>query len=149
MEEHIFKPLDMNHSTFRQPLPNHLINSLAGSYSYKAGSNFTLWPHFEFVQGTPVGGMSSSAKDMAKFLLANLSPDLGGILKEETVQKFHSTLFRPHPSVNGMAHGMIEMSTNGQRILGHGGDLIYHHSVSVCVCVHPQRGLWSLCVQCS
>ena len=93
-----------------------------------------------------MGGMSSSAKDMAKFLLANLSPDLGGILKEETVQKFHSTLFRPHPSVNGMAHGMIEMSTNGQRILGHGGDLIYHHSVSVYVCVHPQRGLWSLCV---
>jgi CubicO group peptidase (beta-lactamase class C family) len=96
IEEHIFKPLGINCSTCRQPVPGELEKALAKSYSY-VSNNFTEWPHFKFVQGAPAAGMSSPASDMAKFLIAQLSLDCRGILKEETVKKFHSTLFRSDP----------------------------------------------------
>jgi hypothetical protein len=37
-------------------------------------------------------------------------------------------IFSHEPRIAGMAYGFYEMDLNGQRGVGHGGDLIYHHS---------------------
>ncbi|MFS0824758.1 serine hydrolase domain-containing protein [Bacillus sp. 1P02SD] len=121
VEENIFKPLGINHSTFQQPLPTELSTNLAQAYryidgEYKEGS-------FEFVPG-PAGGMSTTAKDMAKFMQAYLA---GGsfngkrILEEDTVQHMFQQQFTHHDQLDGMALGFIEKTMNGKRILFHGG----------------------------
>ncbi|THE09661.1 class C beta-lactamase-related serine hydrolase [Bacillus timonensis] len=121
VEEKIFKPLDMNQSTFQQPLPTEHSTSLAQAYRYidgefKEGS-------FEFVPGA-AGGMSSTANDMAKFMQAYLE---GGsfngerILEEDTVQHMFQQQFTHHDQLDGMALGFIEKTMNGKRILHHGG----------------------------
>lgn len=122
VEENIFKPLDMNHSTFQQPLPTELSTNLAQAYRYidgefKEGS-------FEFVPG-PAGGMSSTANDMAKFMQAYLA---GGthngerILEEDTVQHMFQQQFTHHDQLDGMALGFIEKTMNGKQILHHAGN---------------------------
>ncbi len=38
VEENIFQPLNMNNSTFRQPLPDNLNDDLANAYKYAGGA---------------------------------------------------------------------------------------------------------------
>ncbi|MBS4202174.1 serine hydrolase [Bacillus sp. FJAT-49732] len=121
VEQNIYKPLEMGHSTFRQPLPAELSNNLAHGYRYVNGEFHE--GKFEYVPEA-AGSMSSTASDMAKFMNAYLkSGNLNGnrILKEETVQKMFQQQFSHHPSLDGMALGFIEKTANGQRILFHGG----------------------------
>lgn len=128
VDERIFKPLGMNHSTFRQPLPVALQSYASEGYAYNG--NTTVRRDYEIVQGVPAGAASSSAWDMAKFLLAHLSPDRSMIFKEQkTLELFHTTLYRPNPRAKGVAHGLMELDFNDQQVLGHGGDTIYFHSL--------------------
>src|SRR5580692_9762439 len=61
VEKHIFVPLDMKHSSFRQPLPADLVPLM--SKGYKLGSDE---PHaFEIIGPAPAGSLASSAEDMA------------------------------------------------------------------------------------
>ncbi|MEH7238557.1 serine hydrolase domain-containing protein [Bacillus sp. JJ1562] len=121
VEENIFKPLDMNYSTFGQPLPKELSTNLAQAYRYIDGE--FQEGSFEFVPGA-AGGMSSTAIDMAKFMQAYLE---GGsfngerILKEDTVQQMFQQQFTHYAQLDGMALGIMEKTMNGKRILHHGG----------------------------
>ena len=129
IETYIFAPLSMAHSTFRQPLPAELANHLAKSYSYTG----------EFVEGSftypnllPAATMSSTAHDMANFILAHLQNGRIGdsqILKPETVSLMHTHLFSNDERLDGYAYGFIEETVNGKRILWHGGDIENWHSV--------------------
>jgi hypothetical protein len=79
----------------------------------------------------PAGSLSSSAADMARFMLAHLQEGQLGdarILRPETARLMHSRLFALDPAANGMCYGFYEESRNGQRIIGHGGDTVYFHS---------------------
>ena len=127
IDEHIFKPLGMNHSTFAQPLPASLTPLM--SNGYRLGSD-TPNP-FETISPVPAGSMSSTATDMARFAIAHLGDGQLGdarILKPETARLMHSRLFALDDASNGMAHGFYEESRNGHRIIGHGGDTVYFHS---------------------
>ncbi|MEH7379202.1 serine hydrolase domain-containing protein [Bacillus sp. JJ1533] len=121
VETYIFKPLEMNNSTFQQPVPKELSTNLAQSYRYIDGE--FREGKFEFVPG-PAGGMSSTAADMAKFMQAYLE---GGsfngkrILKEDTIQHMLQQQFTHHGQLDGMTLGFMEKTINGQRILHHGG----------------------------
>ncbi len=129
VENHIFEPLGMDHSTFVQPLPAALAADMAGGYNYLEGSY--LEGGFEFVRGTPAGALSSTAIDMARFMIAHLQGGRYGdarILEEETVERMHSRLFAAHPEVSGMAHGFMESTINGERVITHGGDTFLFHS---------------------
>lgn len=128
VEEHIFIPLGMQSSTFRQPVPEPLAQRLAAGYRYTEGRY--LLGSFEFCQLYPAGSLSTSASDMAKFMLAHLSGGPGGqnILSPESRQLMHSQSFAHHPELPGMAHGFIEMQMNGRRIIAHGGDTFLFHS---------------------
>ena len=127
VDENILKPLNMTHSTFRQPLPTGLAPSMSSGYrlaSDQAGE-------FEIVNAFPAGSLSSSATDMAQFMIAHLQDGKLGeaqILKPETVRLMHSRLFALDDAANAMCYGFYEETSNGQRIIGHGGDTIYFHS---------------------
>ncbi len=125
--ENILKPLKMAHSTFTQPLPAELAPFM--SSGYRLGSDSAQ--SFEVVNPYPAGSLSSTATDMAQFMMAQLQDGQLGdakILKPETARLMHSRLFALDNAANAMCYGFYEESHNGQRIIGHGGDTIYFHS---------------------
>ena len=127
VQNHIFKPLGMTHSTFDQPLPADMAPNM--SNGYKLGSEKA--EPFETVTPAPAGSLSSSAVDMAQFIIAHLQNGKYGdtqILKPETAQQMHSRLFGLDPAANAMAYGFYEETRNGHRIIGHAGDTECFHS---------------------
>lgn len=127
IDENIFKPLGMTHSTFDQPLPKSLAAQM--SKGYRSASDGPK--PFEAVGPGPAGALTSSATDMAMFMTAHLQ---GGqyagarILRPETVTLMHSRLYTLNPAANGMAYGFYEESRNGHRIIAHSGDTEAFHS---------------------
>ena len=125
--ENILQPLKMAHSTFAQQLPSQLAPLM--SSGYRLGSD-SAGP-FEVVNPFPAGSLSSTAEDMAQFMIAHLQNGQFGdvrILKPETARLMHSRLFALDDAANAMCYGFYEESRNGHRIIGHGGDTIYFHS---------------------
>lgn len=127
IEKNIFQPLDMQHSTFRQPLPDSLKPLMSDGYKLASGKPLP----FEIVVPAPAGALSATAEDMSHFMLAHLQ---GGeyngrrILQPTTVNLMHSRQYAPNSATNGMCLGFYQETRNGQRIIGHGGDTIYFHS---------------------
>ncbi len=129
VEEKIYSPLEMNYSTFRQPVPSALEAYSANGYTYRNGAFEAQG--FEYDPAIADGAMSTSAVDMAHFMIAHLQNGQYGerrILQEETAKKMHSRIFAHDPRIPGMAHGFYEVDFNGQRGIAHGGDLMYFHS---------------------
>ncbi len=130
VEKYIFDPLGMTMSTFREPLPENLSPFMSKGYTFKRG--VFVEHDFELFNGLyPAGSMSSTAIDMAKFMIAHLQNGHLGekrILQEETARLMHSRLFSAHPRLDGNAHGFWEKTWNGLRMIEHGGDTIYFHS---------------------
>jgi CubicO group peptidase (beta-lactamase class C family) len=126
IEKYIFSPLGMAYSSFRQPLPANLAPGM--SYGYNFYQELYLKCGFEYVRDSPAGGMTSTAADMAQFMLAHLqNGQLGAdrILSEKTAQQMHSRLFSADPRLPGVAYGFMEDSLNGQRLLIHAGDTTF------------------------
>lgn len=127
VQENIFKPLGMVHSTFAQPLPPNLKPLMSDGYDLGSGH----LKQFEGVEPAPAGALSSSATDISHFMIAHLQDGKFGdaqILRPETVQQMHGRQKGFHPELNAMALGFYEETRNGHRIIGHGGDTIYFHS---------------------
>jgi CubicO group peptidase (beta-lactamase class C family) len=128
VEENIFSPLGMQHSSFRQPLPGHLASSMARSYRWVEGA---YQPgDFEYMQ-EPEGSLSSSAADMARFMLANLqggSADGGRLLGEQTLSLMHTPHLTRRPQQGGMALGFMEGTYNEHHTLFHGGSTMIFDS---------------------
>ncbi|HJQ69015.1 MAG TPA: serine hydrolase domain-containing protein [Blastocatellia bacterium] len=127
VDANIFRPLGMTHSTFVQPLPENLAPNM--SNGYQLGSDDPK--PFEVVNVFPAGSLSSSASDMARFMIAHLGEGKFGearILRPETARLMHSRLFALDDAANAMAYGFYEESRNGHRIIGHGGDTMWFHS---------------------
>lgn len=127
IEANIFKPLGMTHSTFVQPLPTSLAPHMSNGYQLASDAP----KPFEVVNAFPAGSLSSTASDMARFMIAHLQEgQFGGaqILRPETVRLMHSRLFALDDAAHAMAYGFYEESRNGRRIIGHGGDTQYFHS---------------------
>jgi CubicO group peptidase (beta-lactamase class C family) len=128
VEQRIFTPLGMTQATLRTPLPKAFAPSLSRGYVLGSGEP----GDFEVVNGYPAGSQSASAIAMTQFMMAFLNAgELGGqrILKPETVGMMLNTMTAYDPRQNGIALGFIEDSRNGLRILGHGGDTVYFHSM--------------------
>jgi CubicO group peptidase (beta-lactamase class C family) len=127
IDTHIFKPLGMIHSTFVQPLPADLKPLMSNGYFTASDP-----PHpFEVIWEAPAGALSTTADDIAHFMIAHLeNGQYNGatILRPETVTLMHSRQFGFAPALNHMCLGFYESSLNGHRIIGHGGDTIYFHS---------------------
>jgi CubicO group peptidase (beta-lactamase class C family) len=128
VETYLFQPLSMVHSTFRQPIPPALEGQLAEAYSY---SGEYVPGSFAYVNLTPAGAMSSTAHDMANFMIAHLQEgkfEGKQILQPETVGQMHRRLFSNDERLDGTAHGFFEWNFNGRRVLWHSGDIGNWHS---------------------
>ncbi|MBN8734785.1 MAG: beta-lactamase family protein [Xanthomonadales bacterium] len=128
IQRHILEPLDMHHSTFAQPLPASLAPLLAKGYA--SASDGDAQP-FELANPAPAGAMTSSALDMANFMIAQLQDGRFGdtrILSQQTAELMHSPQHTSAPGLNGFDLGFYQENRNGQRIIGHGGDTVVFHS---------------------
>jgi len=130
IDKNIFQPLDMKRSTFKEPLPENLAPDMEVSYRRKNG-RYMPEP-FEFISNFgPAGSLSSTATDMAHFMIAHLQLGRYGdhrILEEDTARRMHSQLYTADPRLPGMDYGFYQSDIYGQHAIGHGGDTIYFHS---------------------
>lgn len=140
VEKNIFEPLGMDRSTFREPLPERLAPDMAVGYKREGGryvaGDFELISNF-----APAGSMSSTATDMARFMIAHLAHGRYGdarILEEETAGRMHSRIYTLDPRLPGVAHGFYEMSIGDLRIIGHAGDTLFFHSQLALI---PEHGV--------
>ncbi|EKE79956.1 serine hydrolase domain-containing protein [Idiomarina xiamenensis] len=130
VQRHIFEPLAMHNSSFEEPLPETIRANMVKGYIREQGV-LSEQP-FEMIDSfSPAGAMSSSANDMARFMLAHLNNgvlDGQRILQADTAQLMHSPLFHGDERLSGMAYGFYEEHINGHRLIGHGGDTMQFHS---------------------
>jgi CubicO group peptidase (beta-lactamase class C family) len=124
---HILVPLGMRHATFLQPLPVALAADISNGYLSGSDSSSP----FEFVELRPAGGLSASASDMARFMIAHLEDGAFGgnrILKPETVMLMHGEAFQADPALPGMGLGFWHLDRGGHVIVAHTGDTVLFHS---------------------
>jgi len=130
IEKNIFERLSMSQSSFREPLPEALAPDMAVGYRWKNGLYEPGF--FEYISGFgPAGALSSTATDMANFMIAHLQLGRFGdrrILEEATARQMQSRLFTADPRLPGMAHGFYESDVRGQHVIGHAGDTMFFHS---------------------
>ncbi len=127
IEKHIFAPLDMEHSSFRQPLPAKLVPLMSKGYPLASEEPRP----YEIIGPAPAGSLASSGEDMAHFMIAHLQ---GGeyhgnrILKAETAEMMHNSPLTMLPPLNRMELGFFETNINGREVIGHLGDTDYFHT---------------------
>jgi len=127
LEHHIFEPLDMRHSTFRQPLPPALAPLMSKGYRVASGDP----EPFEFIGPVPAGSMSAPAEDMAHFMIAQLQDgEYHGnrILRADTAARMHDSPLTMLPPLNRMELGFFETNVNGREVIAHLGDTEWFHT---------------------
>jgi CubicO group peptidase (beta-lactamase class C family) len=146
IQEHIFDPLGMAHSTTQSPIPQDLRAQASVGYTYEDG-DFQAFPDYTAQPALwPSGAHQATVTDMARFMIAHLQDgrysdaNTAGarILKETTARQMHSTAYTPDPRLLGAAYGFADMSDNGQRTLGHTG---YFPPMSSLLLLLPEQNL--------
>jgi CubicO group peptidase (beta-lactamase class C family) len=130
IEQRILKPLGMDHTLVRQPAEDQLPADVSKGYKWEGGQ--FEGKGFEYVPVAPAGCISTTATDAAKFMLAHLNDGGLGerrILKPETARRMREPLFRHNPKAGAMCYGFMELERNGKRLVGHGGDTLWFHSL--------------------
>jgi CubicO group peptidase (beta-lactamase class C family) len=146
IEDEILMPLGMTHTTFREPhpakaglpgpMPARLMGDISDGYRWTP-TGFSL-RDYEFIgQIAPAGAASSTAGDMARYMLMQLGGgQLAGvqIYGPVTAQAFRTPLRKTPVGVNGWAHGfMVFDLPGGHRGYGHGGATLSFFSNMVVV----------------
>lgn len=141
VERHIFAPLRMTRSTFRQPLPERLQPLMATGYQRASGEPVP----FEIVGPAPAGSMSATGTDMARFMMAHLNEgELDGqrILRPETARQMHSEALTIIPPLDRMLLGFFETDINGRDVIAHLGDTTAFHT-SLHLFLDEETGLYA------
>ena len=134
IEEEILGPARMTRTTFREPhpakagLPAPMPAALAADVSDGfrwSGTGFQRRA-FEYVeQVAPAGAASSTAGDMARYMLLQLaggSLEGVGVYGPATAQAFRTPVRPTPPGVNGWAHGLVVATLpGGFKAYGHDG----------------------------
>jgi CubicO group peptidase (beta-lactamase class C family) len=136
VQEHIFAPLGMTHSSFYQPVQKPLTDLPSQGYRES-----TLKPPVGFEIFNPVGagGVSSSAADMGRFgqaLLNGGELDGARILKPESLAQMWIPQLHASDKLPPICMGFYQTWRNSLRWIGHSGDLIAFHSLFF---VEPQQ----------
>lgn len=127
IDQHIYAPLQMTHSTFRQPLPATLEPLMSKGYEFASKKP----QPYELVEPAPAGSMAATGTDMAHFMIAHLTDGTysgGRILQPATLAAMHARQAGWPDAMPGFALGFYEESRHGHRIIGHAGDTQYFHS---------------------
>ncbi|WP_307793773.1 serine hydrolase domain-containing protein [Actinotalea soli] len=130
VDQNVLAPAGMTSSTFAQPLPDGLAARVAQGYPTSDDAPIP----FEMVGTPPAGALSSTATDMARFMLAHLGHPTG----EEILSDATRELMR-EPALDAstlgslasgprMGLGWFDESRHGRAVVGHGGDTTAFHS---------------------
>src|SRR5690606_9583173 len=130
IQEHILSPVGMVHGTAQSPIPPHMHAHAATGYTYAAGAHEAFPDYLGPPALVPGSGISASATDMARFMIAHLQNGASAgatrgearILKEATAQQMHSTVYTHDPRLLGTAYGFFDF----KRLVAHAvyGNLI-------------------------
>jgi CubicO group peptidase (beta-lactamase class C family) len=128
VERHILAPLNMQHTTFVQPLPARFRGQAALGYT---AASAPARP-YEFVVTAPAGSVAATADDMTRFMLAQLQLgqfDGRQILRADTALLMQTPSETPvFPNFSTIAHGFFYEHRNGRLMIGHGGDTLFFHT---------------------
>lgn len=130
IDRHIFQPLGMTRSTFREPLPQSWQTDVAIGYEWKDG-RFEAQPAELIYNIAPAGSLYSTGADMARFVEAHLQDGRLGdarILQADTAKRMRTRLAANSPGLPGIGHGFLETRASNPRIIGHGGNTGEFHS---------------------
>jgi CubicO group peptidase (beta-lactamase class C family) len=146
IEDEILNPLGMAHTTFREPhppkaglpapMPDRLVPDVSDGYRWTPVGFEKR--DYEFIgQVAPAGGASSTAGDMARYMLMQLGGgQVGGaaVYGPTTAQAFRTPLRKTPAGINGWAHGfMVFNLPGGHPGYGHGGATLSFFSNMVVV----------------
>lgn len=130
VEENVLDPLSMESTSTAQPPAPELRERLATGYDVEGGEPVAR--PFEYFDDAPAGSVSTTATDMADFMISHLQNGRYGdasILDEDTAKGMQRTHFKHHPRLDGMAYGFSEQTLNGERTIQHGGNLEQFHAM--------------------
>ena len=134
IEDEILMPLAMTHTTFREPhpvkaglpgpMPARLVGDISDGYRWTP-TGFAR-RDYEFIgQLAPAGAASSTAADMARYMLMQLGDGRLGdvtIYGPTTARAFRTPQRKTPLGINGWAHGLMVFDLpGGHRGYGHGG----------------------------
>jgi CubicO group peptidase (beta-lactamase class C family) len=149
IQKHLLDPLGMQHTTFRELLPEDdpravwaaLAEDFSTGFQYQsAGGSAPRRPEY-ISNGAPAGAGSSDAADMATWMQMLLNDgEVAGhrVLDPITFQEMVTPNFRNAPAVHAIAHGFFVGRYGCYRSLEHDGDTLWFHSNMV---VLPQAGI--------
>lgn len=129
-QSRIFTPLGMTDTNIREELPLEIRSRLAKGYTYDGIQNVATLD--EIIIMAPAGAITSTAPDIAKFMMAYLQSGTYGnttILSRKAADLMHTRAFSNDPRVAGMALGFYEQFYNGKRAIAHSGDTTTFHSL--------------------
>lgn len=151
MEQDITGPLGMTRTTFRDaypprkdlpaPMPARLARDVSKGYFW-TGSRFVERPYEYVSQVSAAGGASSTASDMARYMMMLLNGGrLDGVtlFNDQTAAGFRKVERRALPGAGGFARGFIEYRLpGGRKGYGHDGATLTFRSNMTLV---PDLGL--------
>ncbi len=140
MEERIFQPLDMRRTFYSTSKAKSDPNHAMGRWFWKGKPVYEYYDFGRIIN--PHGGISTTANDMAKWMLLNLSEGSANgvqIIQSPTLREIQSTQI---PAVTwnrdefiplGSAMGWETMVFRGELILHHNGGVPGFHSVTILI----------------
>lgn len=135
VQENIFRPLGMTHTTLAQPEPDPIAQALAPGYRLQNGRQIRA-EGAKYGHMPPHGaGFRSTATDMAAFMLAQLTGG-GAVLKPDSVRLMQSRHFGNAEGTAGMGYGFQEYTRNGRRLLVHRGNIPGYFAIMALI---PER----------
>ena len=125
LQDEILTPLSMTHTTLKGPkiMSEAQRAALAKGYSSRAGVYVNDEP-LQIGPYAPAGAMSSSAGDMARWMLAHLGAgthDGVQLMSPQTHALMLTRAFDDRPGGADMAHGFMSIPYHGVSTFGHGG----------------------------
>jgi len=120
MSDLLFDPLGMENTTYVQPLPVDIFDSLAVGYGWNySKQRFDTVPH-DYARMSPGIALVTNGDDMGAYLqmlLNNGSLHGNQILEDEALEMLLTRQGAAHPFSRGWSYGFVENTFSGRRVL--------------------------------
>ncbi len=127
IEQHIFQPLGMKSSSFRQPVPDVLAGQVAKIYDISGEKQVP----YDYISPIPAGSLSATAQDMGLFMaafLADAKDDAAPLLSAKSRDLMLSYSALHVDGMPSMSLGFIRADEQAKQIWGHSGNTRTYHS---------------------